>query len=97
MSKIGYREVYVLELQPVTGPLEKLYLDPQTYLPVRINTTQILGTVSAPVETYLDDWREVDGVKYPFSISQSFPKLTLTFKVTEIKHNVALAASLFEP
>ena len=96
-SKIGYREVYVLDLQPTTGAVERIYFDAQTYLPARVNTVQMLGTVSAPVEIYLDDWREVDGVKYPFSLSQSFSKLTLLFTVNEIKHNLPIDARMFEP
>ena len=97
MSKIGFREVYVLDLQPATGAVERMYLDAKTYLPVRINSVEMNGTVSEPVETYLDDWREVDGIKYPFTISQRFAKLTLLFTVKEIKHNVALDARMFEP
>jgi hypothetical protein len=97
MSKIGFREVYVLDLQPATGVVERMYLDAQTYLPVRINSVQMNGTVSEPVETYLDDWREVDGIKYPFTMSERFAKLTLVFTVKEIKHNVALDARMFEP
>ena len=97
MSKIGYRDVYVLELQPATGPVERLYLDAKTFLPVRINFVSVVGTVSEPVETYLDDWREVDGIKYPFTVSERFSKLTLMFTVKEIKHNIAIDASVFEP
>ena len=40
MSKIGYREVYVLDLQPAIGGVERLYLDAQTYLPVRLNNRE---------------------------------------------------------
>lgn len=97
MSKIGFRDVYVLELQPASGPVDRFYLDAQTYIPVRLNTARLTGTVLEPAEIYLDDWREVDGIKYPFSISQRFGKLTLTFTVTEIKHNVTIDASIFEP
>ena len=97
MSKIGYRDVYVLDLQPASGAAERMYLDAQTYLPVRINSVHVSGTVSEPVETYLDDWREVDGIKYPFAISERFAKLTLTFTVKEIKHNLTLDARMFEP
>lgn len=97
MSKIGFRDVYVLELQPATGPAEKLYLDAQTYIPVRINSVRLTGAVPEPVEIYLDDWREVDGIKYPFSISQRFAKLTLTFTVSEVKHNLEIDAAIFEP
>ncbi len=97
MSKIGYRDVYVLDLQPAAGTVERLYLDAQTYLPVRSNTVLTIGTITAPAETYFDDWREIDGIKYPFSLSLSFDKLTLTYTVTEIRHNVPIDAKMFEP
>jgi tetratricopeptide (TPR) repeat protein len=96
-SKIGYREVYVLDLQPAVGAVERVYFDAQTYLPVRVNTVALLLNTSVPVEIYLDDWREVDGIKYPFNLSQTYSKLTLLFKVNEIKHNVAVDARMFEP
>ena len=96
-SQIGYREVYVVDLQPATGPAERLYLDVKTYLPVRLDRVQSLGKVSAPVEIYLDDWRAVDGIQFPFSISQSAPKLSMSFTVKEIRHNVAIDATFFDP
>jgi hypothetical protein len=94
-SKIGYRDVYVLDLQPVTGGAERLYLDAQTYLPVRSNTVLKIGTMSDAVEMYFDNWKEVDGVKYPFFISQRFPKLTLAYTVKEVHHNVPIDARVF--
>jgi tetratricopeptide (TPR) repeat protein len=97
MSQIGYRDVYVLDLQPAGGALERVYLDAKTYLPVRVNTFRKNGNIIEPVEIYLDDWKAVDGVQYPFSFSQRFPKLTLSFTVKEIKHNMPLEASLFDP
>jgi tetratricopeptide (TPR) repeat protein len=97
MSQIGYREVYVLDLQPAIGAVERLYLDAKTYLPVRINTVRKLGASAEPVEIYLDEWKAVDGIQFPFSISQRFRRMTLSFTVKEIRHNLPLDASLFEP
>jgi len=96
-SKIGYREVYVIDCQPAAGTVDRVYIDAKTYLPARMNSVITLGTISAPVEIYLDDWREVDGIKIPFSMSQRFPKLTLSFTVNDVKHNVPIDAKLFEP
>lgn len=96
-SNIGYREVYVLELQPASGASEKLCLDAATYLPVRINGVRMNGQQMGPVEIYFDDWRTVDGIKFPFSVTESFPSMTLVFKTTEIRHNVTLNATIFEP
>ena len=94
-SKIGFRDVYVLELQPATGTVERFYLDTQTYLPVRRNLVQVTGTTSENIEVYFDDWREVDGIKLPFHMSQSSPKLTLSFTVNEIRHNAVTDAKIF--
>jgi len=55
-----------------------------------------VGRAGEPVEVYFDDWRDVDGVKYPFNISQSSPSLKLGFTVKEIRHNVAIDAKMFE-
>ncbi|HEY0728086.1 MAG TPA: tetratricopeptide repeat protein, partial [Pyrinomonadaceae bacterium] len=96
-SHIGYREVYVLDLKPAVGAVERLYLDVKTYLPARMNTARKLGAALAPVEVYFDDWQTVDGIKFPFSISQRYDKLTLSFTVKEIRHNVPLDAKMFEP
>ena len=95
-SNIGYREVYVLHLQPTSGASERLYLEAETYLPARVNTTRTVGRLEAPVEIYLDDWRQVDGIMLPFRISQSMPRLTLVFSVKEIQHNVPLNAQMFD-
>ncbi|HJT65427.1 MAG TPA: tetratricopeptide repeat protein [Pyrinomonadaceae bacterium] len=96
-SQIGYRDVYVLELQPATGDPQRLYLDAKTYLPVRMNRVQRFGNLVAAVEIYLDDWRAVDGIQLPFSVSVSSPNVSLSFTITEIRHNVPIDASLFEP
>lgn len=96
-SHIGYREVYVLDLQPAVGAVERVYLDAKTYLPVRMNTVRNLGAIPVPVEIYYDDWQTVEGIKYPFSVSQRFEKLTFSLTVKEVRHNLALDASLFDP
>lgn len=95
-SKIGYREVYVLDLQPVTGAADRLFVDAETYLPVRMNTVRIHKGSPVPVEIYYDDWRDVDGLKLPYVITHSFQKRTMTFNVKEIKSNVPVDAKIFE-
>ena len=95
-SNIGYREVYVLDLQPTLGAVERLYLDSGTYLPARVNTSRMVGRLEVPMEVYLDDWRAVDGIQLPFRISQGLPRLTLVFNVTEVQHNFPLNAQMFD-
>ena len=97
MSKIGYRDVYVIDLQHAAGTVVRVYLDAQTYLLARTNSVRRWGPVSASVEIYYDDWREVDGTKQPFSMTFSFPKLTVSVHVDEIRHDVALDPAIFDP
>jgi tetratricopeptide (TPR) repeat protein len=95
-SKIGYREVYVLDMQPSSGVADRLFMDAETYLPVRMNTTVVRGGDSVPVEIYYDDWREVDGIKVPHVITNSLANRTLTLTVKEIRSNIPVDASIFE-
>jgi hypothetical protein len=48
------------------------------------------------VEMRYSDWRDVDGVKLPFKITQSMPNLKFVFTVQEVKHNVPVDDRLFE-
>jgi len=54
-SKIGYREVYVIDLQPASGAVDRVFVDAESYLPVRMNTMRIHEGASVPVEIYFDD------------------------------------------
>ena len=95
-SKIGYREVYVIDMQPVNGAAERLFLDAQTYLPVRMNTVRVVQGFSVPVEIYYDDWREADGIKVPYVITHTYQKRTILMTVNEVKNNVPVDEKIFE-
>jgi tetratricopeptide (TPR) repeat protein len=95
-SKIGYREVYVIDMQPASGPADRLFVDAETYLPVRMNSVRMHRGAPGSLEIYYDDWREVDGLKLPYVITESFQKRTMTYNVREIKSNVPVDAKMFE-
>ena len=95
-SRIGYVEVYVLELKPAMAIAERLYIDANTHFPIRLNATRTTSQGSLPVEIYFDDWRDVDGLKIPFRVTQRFPSLSLAFKIEEVQHDVPLNDAIFE-
>ena len=95
-SKIGYREVYVLDVQPAIGRAGRLFVDAETYLPVRMNTTRMHMGTAVAVEIYYDDWREVDGLKLPFVITDTFKKQTVTLTVKQIWSNLPVDTRMFE-
>jgi carboxyl-terminal processing protease len=78
-EKVGEREAYVLWGGIAGAELDKLYFDVQTGLLLR------KGNI------YYEDYREVDGVKLPFTVrEESLLGFGFVFKVTEVRHNVAI-------
>jgi tetratricopeptide (TPR) repeat protein len=94
-SKIGYREVYVIDLEP-NSTADRVFIDAETYLPVRMNSTRMRGNVSVPVEIYYDDWSAFEGLLLPYTITISSGKRTMLLTVKEIKNNIPVDAKLFE-
>jgi photosynthetic reaction center cytochrome c subunit len=95
---VGGREAYVVEAAPADGgDLEKLYFDAETGLLVRkySEAKTVLGRF--PTQTDYEDYREVDGVKLPFSIRWSIPGRAWGRKITEVRQNVPLDDAQFNP
>jgi zinc protease len=97
-EKVGDREAFVIRSQVSEKRVEKLYFDTQTGLLIRnlgLDDT-IIGDI--PDQEDFSDYREVDGVKLPFTIQLSFvdPWNGWTRKFTEVKHNVPLNDERFE-
>jgi hypothetical protein len=98
-QKIGERDAYVVEGLNSTGKAEKLFFDAETGLLVRrIDLTKtMLGP--DPVQTDFLDYREVNGVKLPFTIQISYldnNHYGTTRKVSQIRHNVSVDDAKFE-
>jgi hypothetical protein len=98
-EKIGDREAIVLSSKVSDTRTERLYFDSQSGLLLRI--LAITQTMLAPIpeQTDFEDYKDVDGIKLPFTIRQSFvdPWVGWTRKYTEIKHNVAVEDAKFNP
>ena len=98
-QKIGERDVFVVEGVNKIGKTEKLFFDAETGLLVRrvdFNKT-MLG--ADPVQTDFFDYREVNGVKLPFTVQISYldnNHYGTTRKVSQIRHNVPVDDAKFE-
>jgi hypothetical protein len=96
-DKIDGRDVYVIVGTRVDTKRERLFFDSETgLLWRRVTVTQSpLGLI--PQETNYEDYREVDGVKIPFTIRISTIDLgsTSTRKYTEIKVNAPVDDATF--
>jgi len=98
-DKIDDRDVYVLDGTTTDGKRMRLYFDASTGLLVRrvTATPTMIGVI--PEQVDFDDYREVDGVKFPFiarasGIEVGNPVSTRTF--TEIKVNAPVDDTKFK-
>ena len=99
-QKIGDRDVYLLQGVNVNGNPEKLYFDTETGLLVRRVFYNKTWLGLDPVQTDYLDYKEVDGVKLPFTIETSYldnSHLNTTRKYSQIKHNVPVDDAKFDP
>jgi hypothetical protein len=96
-DRVGGRDVYVFEAAPAEGKPDTLYFDAETALLVR-QDIYFEGSKGkpAPTEIYYEDYREVDGIKLPFTIRQVYLDYSTTLKVYDVKHNVPIEDSKFD-
>jgi len=95
-EKLADRDVYALSVTPTTGPVTRLFVDAQSYLPVRVVVTLEIPELGPQEQTTdFSDFRDVDGVKVPFLIKGSSAVQTFTITLTSVEHNVKVEPSMF--
>ncbi len=94
-EKVGLLDAYVIQAVPVEGNPEKLFFDVQTGLLLRRDVEVESPQGRIPSENYLEDYKEVDGVKIPHTTRQVTPAYTLTVKILEVKTNVPIDDAKF--
>ena len=96
MQKVGERDAYVVE-NATDAKTERYYFDSQTGLLLRKMTINKTVLMAFPEQVDFEDYRDVDGMKVPFTIRYSgidtYDSWTRTF--TEIKRNAAVEDTLF--
>lgn len=95
IEKVGANDAYVVVATPGNLPAETLYFDTKSGLLIRQDTTVIAPEGKVPGKTFLEDYREVDGVKIPFKTRTVLPQYELITTFTEVKNNVAVDDSKF--
>jgi len=90
-GKVEEHDALVLEA-PRNGRPRRFYFDTVTGLLLRTEEVDANGKITEAVE--YADYREVDGVKVPF-INYIVQDAHFTIKLTEVKHNVAVADTIF--
>ena len=94
-DKIDDRDAYVVEASSGDLGTDKIYFDAQNGLVLRIVGQH--HTVDGPATFTEDfnDFREVDGIKLPYTVHQESSNSTFTIKFTEIRHNEEIDDAIF--
>lgn len=93
--KEGFRQVYLVEAVPRSGAAEHLYFDVESGLLVRRDVPRRTSRGVVQAEVYFNDWRDVDGVKVPFKITQAIQNTKFVITLDEVKQNIPVDDSIF--
>jgi len=93
--KEGFRQVYLVEAVSPGGAAENLYFDVESGLLVRRDVPRQTSGGTVRTEVYFGDWRDVDGVKVPFKITQAIQNTKFVITLEDVKHNVAVDDAIF--
>jgi zinc protease len=94
-AKIDDRDTYEIEADVPEGNPDELYFDATTWLPVRVVSHRHTPQGVVDFREDFDDYREVDGIRRPFTIQETSGETALTIHITEVRHNVLLDDSVF--
>jgi len=96
-EKVGERDAYLLLIEHPTGPVVRLLVDAESYLPVKTIIKVEVPQLGRDVEqsTEMLDYREVDGIKLPYRLKVSSSVQNFTVEIAKIEHNVPIDDALF--
>ena len=97
-EKTGGVDTYKLTVTLKSGAVRHVYLDASTFLERKHVGTLTLPSGKVPVVITFADWRDVEGVKFPFAIDEerdSFPPQTFAIYTERVELNPLLDDAFF--
>jgi hypothetical protein len=94
-DSVGDRKAYVIRLTAATGQFVTRYYDQETFLLLREAGNHDTPQGAMDVQADFSDYRDVDGVKTPFRITQTLPAGELVLKISEVKNNLEIDDAKF--
>ncbi len=93
--KEGFRQVYLVEAVRGSSAAENLYFDVESGLLVRRDVPRRTSKGVVHAEVYFSDWRDVDGVKVPFKITQAIQNTKFVITLEDVRQNVPVDDTIF--
>jgi len=94
-EKVGAHSAYVLEFSPEKKLTSKIYFDADSGFPVRTDDTLHRTEGDYKVETYMEDYRPVDGAYFAFRLRHVEKGNVFTLRLTQVKNNAPVDDSMF--
>jgi len=96
-EKVEGTDAYKLKLSLKNGDVETIYIDADSFLTIKEETKRTVRGSEQEVESAIGDYKEVEGIIFPFAIESGIKgspqKQKLT--ITKIELNVPLDGALF--
>lgn len=94
-DKVNDRGVYVVKATKDDLPEDTYYFDAENGLLVRTDSTAVSPEGEVLSSSYYEDFREVDGVKFPHKVRIVTPQFQMIMAITSHKNNVEVDESKF--
>lgn len=95
-AEVAGKSAWKVELTPNEGKRETFYLDKDSALPVKIEQTLISPLGEIKVEMLLTDYRVVDGIRTPFTMTQNAVGQVMLMKFSKISYSTPVPAGRFD-
>lgn len=95
MEKVGEKDTYVIVGMTSEGKPETFYFDTQTGMLLRQDTMYVSAMGEFPVKSFLEDYKEFEGIMMAYTTRQIVAGSTIIMKVEEVKTNVAIDDAKF--
>lgn len=93
---VGGKPAWKVEMTPKEGKPETFYFDKDTMLLVRTTATVATPLGEIPVEAMMADYRVVDGIKTPFTMTEKAMSQVMVMKFDKVRYNAPIAADRFD-
>jgi zinc protease len=90
------KPAWKVEMTPKEGKPEVFYFDKDTMLLVRTTATVTTPLGEIPTDAMMGDYRVVDGIKTPFTLTEKAMSQVIVMKFDKVQYNVPIAADRFD-
>ena len=94
---VGGKPAWKVDMTPTHGTsVEQFYFEQDSGLLVKMAQTLPTAMGNIPVEMTIGDYRDVDGIQTPFSMTQSAMSQNMALHIEKVTYNVEMPAGRFD-